>query len=121
MPGGVHPPLETLETWHFNYVNPETGGFYIVVLVGVLLGLAYLAVILRLVSRLYFQRNFGIDDGLIVANMVRRCYHFFFNHLQVQLKTAANFVQIPLTGMAVGIILGKSCQILVARDEAQCS
>jgi hypothetical protein len=70
MPGGLHPPIDVIETWKFNYVDPETGGFYIVILVGVLLGLSYLAVFMRLVARLYLQKNFGIDDGLIVFNMV---------------------------------------------------
>jgi hypothetical protein len=77
MAGGLHPPLEIISSWHFNYTNPETSGYYIVVLVGVLLGLSYLTVILRLVSRLCFQRNFGVDDGLIIFNMVRHCYRHY--------------------------------------------
>jgi hypothetical protein len=73
MAGGLHPPVEVIATWPFNYANPETSGFYIVILVGVLLGLSYLVVFMRLVSRLCLQKNFGIDDGLIVFNMVSEC------------------------------------------------
>jgi hypothetical protein len=105
MPGGIHPPIEVIETWHFNYVNPKTSGFYIVVIVGVLLGLSYLAVTLRLVSRLYFQKNFGIDDGLIVFNMVS-CSYKLFPRAASLAATCANVLQIPLTGMAVGVMLG---------------
>jgi hypothetical protein len=72
MPGGLHPPVEVIATWPFNYEDVETSGFYVVILVSVLLGLSYLAVIMRLVSRLYIQKNFGIDDGLIVFNMVSK-------------------------------------------------
>jgi hypothetical protein len=70
MPGGLHPPVEVIASWPFDYENFPTSGFYIVILVSVLLGLSYLVVFMRLISRLYIQKNFGIDDGLIIFNMV---------------------------------------------------
>jgi hypothetical protein len=86
MAGGLHPPLEVISSWHFNYTNPGTSGYYIVVLVGVMLALGYVAVTLRLVSRLYFQRTFGVDDALIVFNMVGHCCRLFHGLRATQLR-----------------------------------
>jgi hypothetical protein len=72
MPGGIHAPLSVVASWpEPNFVNPQTSGGYIVVLVLVLLALCYVVVLLRLWSRFYLAKNAGIDDALIVFNMVR--------------------------------------------------
>ena len=71
MPGGIHPPIEVLSTWPFDYENYETGGHYIVVLTAFLLGLAFVTVAVRIYSRVYLSKSFGIDDALIIFNMVR--------------------------------------------------
>jgi uncharacterized membrane protein YecN with MAPEG domain len=72
MPGGIHPPLEIVANWPVpNYTNPQTSGGYIVVLVLVLLALCYVVVLMRLWARFLLGKNAGIDDALIVFNMVR--------------------------------------------------
>ncbi|TLD37770.1 hypothetical protein E2P81_ATG03445 [Venturia nashicola] len=81
MPGGLHPPISVIATWTPNYVNPETRGWGIVVLVAVLLALTYVVVLLRLLARFVLAKNAGIDDALIIFNMV------------------------PLTGLAVSLCL----------------
>lgn len=72
MPGGLHPPISVIETWRPNFVNPETRGWGIVVLVTLLLALTYIVVLLRLWARFVLAKNAGIDDALIIFNMV--CY-----------------------------------------------
>lgn len=71
MPGGLHPPISVILTWKPNHVNPETRGWGIVVLVTVLLALTYIVVLLRLWARFVLARNAGVDDVLIIFNMVR--------------------------------------------------
>jgi hypothetical protein len=70
MPGGLHPPIQVIETWRPNYINPETRGGGIVALVTVLLVLTYIVVLLRLWSRFGLTKTAGIDDALIIFNMV---------------------------------------------------
>jgi hypothetical protein len=70
MPGGLHPPLATILQWSPNYVNPETRGIGIVILVVLLLALTYVVVLMRLWARLRMAKNAGVDDALIVFNMV---------------------------------------------------
>ena len=70
MPGGVNPPMEVLLTWKPNYINPKTRGNGVVVMEGVLLGVSYIIVALRVYTRAIQARNFGIDDALIVFNLV---------------------------------------------------
>ena len=70
MPGGLHPPISVIATWRPNYVDPETRGWGIVALVTVLLSLTYLVVLLRLWARFILAKNAGIDDALIIFNMV---------------------------------------------------
>jgi hypothetical protein len=79
----LHPPLSVVETWKPNFINPETGGTSVIVVVAVLLGLGYVVVALRLWARFVVAKNAGIDDALILFNMV------------------------PLTGMSICIIFGK--------------
>jgi hypothetical protein len=78
----LHPPLSIVETWTPNYINPETGGKGVIIVVAALLGLTYVVVSMRLWARFVLAKNAGIDDALIVFNIV------------------------PLTGMAVGMFLG---------------
>lgn len=83
MPGGLHPPIALIASWPLNYTPGEfeTSGFYIVIIVAAFLGLAWLVFFLRMWSRIFIAKNFGVDDALIIFNMI------------------------PLTGTAVGVIL----------------
>ncbi|KAF2404042.1 hypothetical protein EJ06DRAFT_505542 [Trichodelitschia bisporula] len=81
MPGGLYPPLDLIFSWTPNYVNPETRGWSLVILVCVLLGLVYIVVGLRLYARFILTKNSGLDDYFIIFNLV------------------------PLTGLAVALCL----------------
>jgi hypothetical protein len=70
MPGGLRPPFDVVASWSPNYTNPETSGQGIVILTIILLAVTYVVVIMRLWARLYLSKNRGIDDALIVFNMV---------------------------------------------------
>ncbi|KIW00259.1 uncharacterized protein PV09_08149 [Verruconis gallopava] len=82
MGGGLHPPLSVILSWPpSNYVDPVTHGHGVIVMEGVLLGLCYFIVALRVYTRLFQAKNFGLDDVLIMFNLI------------------------PLTGLAVCLIL----------------
>lgn len=85
MGGGPHPPLGVVATWKPNYSNPEERGWEMVILVSVLLGATYIIVALRLWARFLITKNAGIDDALIMFNLI------------------------PLTGLAVALSLGWYC------------
>jgi hypothetical protein len=70
MPGGLHPPISVLLSWRPNYVDPVTRGWGVVALVCVLLTLTYVVVLLRIWARFFLAKNAGIDDALIIFNMV---------------------------------------------------
>ncbi|KIW05544.1 hypothetical protein, variant [Verruconis gallopava] len=70
MPGGPHVPLEVAMSWKSNYVNPPTHGSGIVVEESILLGLCYLTVALRVYTRGFLAKNFGLDDLLIIMNLI---------------------------------------------------
>jgi hypothetical protein len=70
MGGGLNPPMEVVLSWKSNYIDPVTHGKGLVIMEGVLLGLCYLAVGLRVYTRAITAKNFGIDDALIVFNLV---------------------------------------------------
>jgi len=70
MPGGLHPPLSVLGTWTPNYVDPQTRNWTFPALLIVLYILAFAAVFLRLIARLVYMRNAGIDDVFIVLALV---------------------------------------------------
>lgn len=53
-----------------NFVNPEVRGNGLTILNAVFLGLATIFVALRLYSRLYVRKWFGLDDVLIVLGFV---------------------------------------------------
>jgi hypothetical protein len=76
MPGGLHPPTYVTAAWTPNFINPETRGCGIVVLVAVLLALTYLVVFMRLWARVRLSKNAGIDDALIAFNIVSCCLLF---------------------------------------------
>jgi hypothetical protein len=66
------PPPEVLMSYPPpNYVNPTTRGPTLVIVNGVFLGIATLAVLLRLYTRLFVKRWFGWDDVFICCAYVR--------------------------------------------------
>ena len=67
---GLHPPLSVVATWKPNYTNPETSGRGVIAVVAVLLVICYGVVSLRLWARFFLTKNAGIDDALIIFNMV---------------------------------------------------
>ena len=73
MPGGLHPPIEVILSWatKIDYINPPSHGYTIVILTSVLLGCTYIVVGMRLWARLVVAKSGGIDDALIIFNMVR--------------------------------------------------
>jgi hypothetical protein len=101
MPGGLHPPLSVLLSWTPNYVDPETRGSGIIVLVVVLLILSYILVSLRLWARFRLAKNAGIDDVLIIFNMVC-CSQFFVIQF---IGFSADLGKIPLTGLAISLCM----------------
>jgi hypothetical protein len=74
MPGGLHPPLSVIMTWSPNYINPETRGWGLSILSIVLIVIVYVVVGMRTYARFFMSRNAGIDDMLIIFNLVRLIY-----------------------------------------------
>ncbi|KAF1816740.1 hypothetical protein P152DRAFT_135994 [Eremomyces bilateralis CBS 781.70] len=71
MPGGVHPPISVAKSWpQPNYINPETRGWGLVILVVVLYFVTFLIFTARLWARLKIAKNAGLDDALISVAMV---------------------------------------------------
>lgn len=71
MPGGFHPPAEVVASWPPpNYINPETKGKELLIVVIFFCILAILVVSLRLWTRLCVQGHAGLDDVLITLAMV---------------------------------------------------
>lgn len=71
MGGGPHPPMELVLTWKANYTNPPTRGTTeIVVQEALLLSLCVIAVALRVYTRKFLAKNFGLDDVLIILALV---------------------------------------------------
>jgi hypothetical protein len=73
MPGGLHPPIAVILSWSskVNYIDPPTRGWSMVILCTVLLTCTYIVVGMRLWARLVVAKSGGIDDALIIFNMVR--------------------------------------------------
>ena len=67
---GLHPPLSVVATWKPNFIDPEIGGRGVIAVVAVLLAICYAIVAMRLWARFYVAKNAGIDDALIIFNMV---------------------------------------------------
>ncbi|KAF2673229.1 hypothetical protein BT63DRAFT_451264 [Microthyrium microscopicum] len=70
MPGGLHPPLAVIFSWDPAFVNVPNRGWGIVILVSILLPLAYVVVGMRMWARCIMTKNAGIDDALIVFNLL---------------------------------------------------
>jgi hypothetical protein len=71
MPGGILPPLSVIFSWpNPNYVNPQTGGWGIVVGSAILAAVSTAVVCARLWARMRL-RILGFDDAIIVVAMVR--------------------------------------------------
>lgn len=67
----LHPPFSVIVTWPFNYTNPpETRGWSVIFFFVLLIVSSYIVVSLRIWARLRRSKNPGIDDALIVFNMV---------------------------------------------------
>lgn len=79
MGGGLHPPQATLDAWASDtdqYPRGKSKGFGIVILLGFLIAFALAVVTARLVARLKFRRNAGVDDVLIALAVVCIFYPF---------------------------------------------
>jgi hypothetical protein len=70
MPGGVHPPNSVIASWRSNYNNPESRGNGIVIAEITMLVCCYFIVGLRVWTRSFLSKSFGIDDVLICFNLV---------------------------------------------------
>lgn len=72
MAGGLHPPPELLAEWaaKANYVNPDTRGNGIPAMEMILLAICIVVVALRIYTRTFVTKSFGIDDALIIFNLV---------------------------------------------------
>jgi hypothetical protein len=71
-------PQEVYDAWPKpNYVNPETRGHAFYFVSSISLAAAAISVCLRLWTRIYVRRYFGLDDLLIVLALVR--YHLAIN------------------------------------------
>ncbi len=66
------PPLEVLASWPKpNYVDPIQRGPANIILDLTLLPLVCLVITLRVFTRTSISKNFGADDWLILASLVR--------------------------------------------------
>lgn len=71
------PPLDVLKSWPTpNYIDPVMRGWENRILIIVLFPLVFLAISIRVFTRLRISRSFGVDDWLILAAFV--CFLFFF-------------------------------------------
>lgn len=70
MPGGLHAPISVLLTWRPNYVDPEMRGMKFICFVAAMLSTTYFVVGLRLWARFRLGNNPGLDDLLIMFNLV---------------------------------------------------
>lgn len=53
-----------------NYVNPETRGSALLIVNAVLISIVTVIVALRLYTRLYLKRQFGLDDAFMIPAFV---------------------------------------------------
>lgn len=73
MGGGLIPPPELLAEWAMNrerFPYGERRGPFLIILLSVLLALTLVVVAARLWARCKIQRNFGLDDLLIIMALV---------------------------------------------------
>lgn len=67
-------PPEVLLSWPVpNYDNPKTRGDALLIVNGIFISLATITVILRLYTRVFIKRWFGMDDFFIMLALV--CHH----------------------------------------------
>jgi hypothetical protein len=66
------PPATVVASWPLpNYVDPVTRGNSLTVLNTVFIGIALVIVALRIYTRVFVVRFFGIDDAFIIIAVVR--------------------------------------------------
>jgi hypothetical protein len=66
------PPADVLIKWPIpNYVNPETRGNALVIVNYIFISIAVITVLLRLYTRTFIKRWFGLDDIFIIVALVR--------------------------------------------------
>ena len=71
MPGGLHPPLEVIESWPApDYEHPERQGVELVVLTIFFSSFGIAAVGARIYSRVIITKAPGWDDALAVMSLV---------------------------------------------------
>jgi hypothetical protein len=67
------PPAAVLATFPKpNYVNPETHGPALLIVNSAFLGLATIAIVLRIYTRLFVRKFFGWDDTFIILAYVSK-------------------------------------------------
>ena len=67
----IIPPVEVMLRWPTpNYENPEIRGLAIIVVNSVFLALSIIVVLLRLYTRIFITRWFGLDDVLILVTIL---------------------------------------------------
>jgi hypothetical protein len=65
-------PPEVIASWPKpNYVNPQTRGPVVYIINGIFFSLATLTVGVRLYTRIFVRRWFGLDDFFIILAYVR--------------------------------------------------
>jgi hypothetical protein len=80
---------EVEATWPApNYINPVRHGNGLAVQICLLMALTIAAWSSRVYSRVFFRRNFGIDDWLILPAMVTSASRLFFHSLTLATQVA---------------------------------
>lgn len=76
------PPTDVLISWKPNYIDPVTKGNGVMIMEIVLSAICFIVVGLRVWGRMCLTKSFGLDDAVIIFNLVC-CY-------RIPLRTAAN-------------------------------
>lgn len=76
------PPVSIIASWPpANLTNPETRGPGAIITVSLLLGLVTMLLSIRVYTRLWISKGFGLDDVLILLAYVgNRSYLHFSKH-----------------------------------------
>lgn len=83
------PPLDVLKSWPTpNYIDPVTRGWENRIIIISLFPLVFLAISVRVFTRLRISRSFGLDDWLILAAIV--CFLSFSSVLDVLMKLVSH-------------------------------
>jgi hypothetical protein len=76
------PPIAVLMSYPTpNYINPHTRGSSLIIVNAVFLGIATIVVLLRLYTRLFVRRWFGLDDVFICCAFVSNYLILYSAHL----------------------------------------